>query len=238
MDWKLLEAQQSEYARLTYNSTNRLRRLAHRKRIEKTLNFIPATDPLRLLDFGCGDGLFLNLFNEIRPSECLLLGYEPFLDQIPGNSIPVVKDWRDVLSRKPFNCITCLEVMEHFNRDTQSRFIADISSVLSNAGFLIISVPVEKGLPALVKNIVRRIRTRDRTLYSFKNLFRSFWGKPFPEIRNRAGYIFQHMGFYFKNLEPLFVNDFEIVKKVFTPFPCLGSRFNSQVFYLLKKKPL
>lgn len=164
MDWKLLEAQQSEYARLTYNSTNRLRRLAHRKRIEKTLNFIPATDPLRLLDFGCGDGLFLNLFNEIRPSECLLLGYEPFLDQIPGNSIPVVKDWRDVLT-----------------------------------GFLIISVPVEKGLPALIKNIVRRIRTRDRTLYSFKNLFRSFWGKPFPEIRNRAGYIFQHMGFYLKN---------------------------------------
>lgn len=51
------------YAEHTYNSKNMLQRFAHRMRFKKSLNLMPSGREIRLLDYGCGDGFFLNILN-------------------------------------------------------------------------------------------------------------------------------------------------------------------------------
>jgi hypothetical protein len=157
------------------------------------------------------------------------------MDSIPNTAAVIVKDWSDVKEMAPFNCVTCFEVFEHFNQERQQKLLNDIHSVLCDGGSLIVSVPIEKGLPSVVKNIIRRRFCKDKITYSTKNIIHSLLGKKIPELRNGDGYL-SHIGFYFKDLEPFFLPHFEIVKKSFSPFSFLGSHLNSQVFYLLKKR--
>jgi cyclopropane fatty-acyl-phospholipid synthase-like methyltransferase len=166
-----------------------------------------------------------------------IIGYEPYMDSIPNNMVAILRDYSEVEQMSPFDTVTCFEVLEHFNKNMQKELLEKMYSVLGNDGYLIISVPIEKGLPSVVKNIIRRNFCKDPITYSAKNIIASFWGKQIPEFRNPDGYL-SHIGFYLKDLEPIFFPYFEIIKRSFSPFSFLGSKINSQVFYVLKKRPI
>jgi 2-polyprenyl-3-methyl-5-hydroxy-6-metoxy-1,4-benzoquinol methylase len=152
------------YAETTYNSRNMLKRFAHRTRFKKSLDLIPSDRDIRLLDFGCGDGMFINMLKNNRIAGVgVLIGYEPYMDSISGNSITIVKNWTDIKQMQPFNCITCFEVLEHFTQSKQQEVLQEIYSILTGDGILIISVPIENGFPSVVKNIIRRLKHKDKT---------------------------------------------------------------------------
>jgi cyclopropane fatty-acyl-phospholipid synthase-like methyltransferase len=230
----------ANYADYTYNSKNGLKRFAHRKRFQYAIDLIPKENATRLLDFGCGDGLFLNQLNKMHRREIRLLGFEPFLHPIDDNVVPIVADWQDVIKETAndhlFNCITCFEVLEHFSPQKQIALIEQMCSVLCENGLLIVSVPIESGIPSLVKNIIRRRNNKKkRQLYSYKNIVHSFWGKSMDDYRQGGDYL-EHLGFYLADLEKIFSRYFHILDKTYSPFQWLGKQVNSQVFYRLQKK--
>jgi len=224
------------YGDYTYNAQNSLKRFAHRRRFNKSIACIPTSDDIRLLDFGCGDGLFLNRLKTCLHGKGFLIGYDPIMPPMYGNTVNITASWEEVAKEMPFDYVTCFEVLEHFDETMQIETLKRISHLLADEGFVIVSVPIEKGFPSLVKNVIRKFSCSksDRHLYSIKNIVAVFFKKKFSKYRKSSSYL-SHMGFYHTDLEKVFLNDFVIVEKSFSPFPLLGSQLNSQVFYHLKK---
>ena len=225
------------YSDSTYNSKNSLKRFAHRKRFKTSIELIDIKENMRLLDFGCGNGLFLNQLKESTGKNIHLVGFEPFMEPLILNSIKIEKDWErieDVVHQNGlFDYITCFEVLEHFSPEKQIEIIQRMKKVLSPDGYLIISTPIEKGFSSLIKNIIRKIDFPKSPEYTFKNITASLFGKSLAEIRTGQDYL-THMGFYFHDLEKILVSDFIIESKFYSPLKWFGYNFNSQVFYKLK----
>jgi len=225
------------YANITYNAPNPLRRFSHRKRFEKTIEYVTVNKNFRLLDYGCGDGLFLNNLKKVTTEKSFLIGFEPILLPIESNTVNITANLEEVEKEPPFDYITCLEVLEHFDEFEQRKMLCKLFSLLSDDGFLIVSVPIENGLPSLVKNILRRISwsKEGRKIFSVKNIIYAFFKRKILRTPSESGYIFLHLGFYHKDLEHLLLEKFIITKKSFSPFNLFGSQLNAQVFYYLKK---
>ena len=185
--------------------------------------------------------IFLNQLSNFNPEKISLVGYEPVLEPETNNNIHIIKNWDDVLNNVAlhgnFDYITCFEVLEHFSAKKQMEVIENICKVLTNEGFLIISVPIEKGISSLVKNVIRKKNAgKLKYVYTIRNIIKSIFSKPIPELRGGDEYIFHHMGFYFNDLECILSQFFTIVKKEYSPFGKIGYNFNSQVFYQLIKQ--
>jgi 2-polyprenyl-3-methyl-5-hydroxy-6-metoxy-1,4-benzoquinol methylase len=65
-DYLKTTANTTNYAKMTYSSGNVLRRFSHHVRFQKSISMISLVKGIRLLDFGCGDGRFLNMLNLIN----------------------------------------------------------------------------------------------------------------------------------------------------------------------------
>ena len=233
----------ANYADYTYNSKNLLKRYAHRKRFKKSKESIRIREGMKLLDFGCGDALFLNQLISESKATVTLLGYEPFLECISGNTAQIETEWKKIsvfVDRNgAFDYVTCFEVLEHFSEKKQREILEMILPILSDQGSLIVSVPIEFGFPSVIKNIIRRFSDKSkRHIYSFKNIKSSFFKHSIPALRQSNDYIFVHTGFYFQDLEKLFSSYYTIVKKTYSPLGFGGAGINSQVFYELRKNVL
>ena len=222
------------YSRKTYDSFNPLARFAHRQRFYNSILSIIPANGVSILDYGCGDGKFLNeLLDKYKDKELKLAGFEPLMESIEANKIKIVKTLQELNAEK-FDFVTCFEVLEHFSKKNQESIFKDFISLLKQDGKLIISVPIEIGFPAIIKNLRRKYSFKGQQ-FTFKNILKSIRGTPMPEYRDREGYL-DHMGFNYKDLELLFVKFFIIKSKMYSPFKSLGPNFNSQVFYELTLK--
>ena len=230
------------YEDKTVNSKNLLARFAHRTRFKISLSYIRLHSKAKILDFGCGDGYFLS--NLISHSDSLkLIGFEPYMDTSKScTDIDIFRNWDEIISycdtNGLFDTITCFEVLEHFSREGQIQVIDKIRKVLKADGEFIISVPIEKGLPVIPKNL-RRIAMHlkgNEEIYTLKNIVNSLFGRKsqsLDQLRKGDGYL-SHMGFYFNDLEDLLKEMFVISRVSYSPFPNLPYFLNSQVFYQLK----
>jgi len=229
------------YYNWNYDSKNPLRRFAHRIRFEKSIEAINADTKINVLDYGCGDGLFLNQLKSVYKENIQhSVGFEPYMDAIKDNLVNIFKDWKEIerISNEigGFDYITSFEVFEHFHESKQKEALSSMATLLKDTGKIILSVPIEKGMPSLVKNVIRRINhPHNKHIYNLKYMTKSVFGQPIPEFRSEDKYL-PHMGFYFHDLEKLAQKDFEIENKNYSPFKHLGYNFNSQIFYSLKKK--
>ena len=223
------------YGNNTYNSRNPLVRFAHRSRFGRSLRSVDASPGDKILDFGSGDGFFLDQLNERVPG-LELLAYEPYMEAREGCEIETTSSWDRVLRAAPYDCVTCFEVLEHFPAEGQEVALDRFLEVLRPEGRLVISVPIERGLPSVVKNLVRKRKYPQHPAYALRNIAASLLGRPLPAYRGGSDYL-SHMGFYFDDLELLLSPRFEIVNRSFSPFPGAGAQFNSQVFYELTPRP-
>lgn len=225
------------YGRNTYNSKNALVRIAHQKRIERAKRIVSSQSFSRLLDFGCGDGLFLNVMKEQRP-DATYLGFEPYMANRFGYAVTIAQRWDEVTdtvqSAGPFDVVTAFEVFEHFTPDHQARALSDIRGVMSDRARLIVSVPIESGPPSVVKNVIRRRKYGGKGVYSMKNIAKSLLHRPIDECR--TGDYLPHMGFYLRDLEEVAGRQFKIASATYSPFEWLGRNFNSQAFYVMVPK--
>lgn len=103
------------YADYTYNSKNFLARFAHCSRFKLSIKFTNPQSTDKILDYGCGDGLFLNSIFE----KCTVVGYEPYMQAVANNKVKICKSVEEAIlltkTNGRYNKVTCFEVLEHFN---------------------------------------------------------------------------------------------------------------------------
>jgi len=145
-----------------------------------------------------------------------------------------------VLHDETYDYVFCLEVFEHLPDKEEKQAVAEIQRLLKPGGLVVIGVPIEIYIPALVKGIFRMFRRYGEFDATLGNVFSAMIGqpplhRPTTEIAIGFNYHFPHLGFDFRCLERQMAKSFLLKKRWFSPFPNFGSMLNSEVYYLLQK---
>jgi len=98
----------------------------------------------RLLDFGCGDGHFLQ---RAAKAGWAPVGYESSFSPIRSGALfDVLRTHEELLARAPFDAITVWHVLEHVSDPLQT--LRDLCGMLTPGGIIIIAVPDAGGVQA------------------------------------------------------------------------------------------
>lgn len=230
------------YSNQTTQNKSFIKRNSHLKRFNVLANLINLKDEDIFLDYGTGNGYLLTLLATNQPN-AEIVGYDPIdwiFEELRDNintsgfkNIKACKKLSDIETLK-FNKINCSEVLEHFSESKQIEHIKTMCNLLDDNGSLFFSVPIETGLTALIKNIVRVATNQRHSNFSVKNVLRSVFYLKVD--RKNDEYINSHIGFNHKEFEKLLINqNLVITKTAYSPFNFLKGFLNSQVFYVLKK---
>lgn len=116
----------------------------NQERFRVTADLIPKNIH-SLADIGCGNGVFLKLLKQLFPHMSLIgvdrseaaLSYVTTNKQLAEiNDLP--------FSDKSFDCVTCLEVIEHLPLPIYEKSLKELTRI--SGGFIIISVPFRENL--------------------------------------------------------------------------------------------
>lgn len=121
-----------------------LRDSANVNRIQRTALIVPS-DVKSLVDLGCGNGVFLNYLMLQRP-ELKLTGVDRSQSALKYVQTATTNASIDTLpfEDNSFDCVSCLEVIEHLPIDLYNKAIQEIARVA--AKYIIISVPYKENL--------------------------------------------------------------------------------------------
>jgi len=87
-----VKKEEEVYDQHTFNSRNPLARLSHRTRYKVGIELIEKEKNAKVLDFGCGDGRFLNDLGN-QKQNFILVGFEPFMESTLFKHITICKKW-------------------------------------------------------------------------------------------------------------------------------------------------
>ncbi|MEW6749176.1 MAG: class I SAM-dependent methyltransferase, partial [Candidatus Micrarchaeota archaeon] len=127
-----------------YRSKNAQVRKLFFKRLETALGYLRSVKPAKVLDAGCGDGMFTDLMRKE--------GYEAVGVDCNVHTEELNKKYEGIrfikadLHELPFkdgefDCMTCLDVLEHFS-DAED-VLVKLKSKIRPGGHLVVSGPVE-----------------------------------------------------------------------------------------------
>lgn len=238
----------SSYAEKTFADPNPLKRFAHRRRLRDALGLITTShEPRRVLDFGAGNGELLKRAVEIWPGAELMC-YEPdagrmnqareHLAGVPGVSF---LDSTDQLSGIRADTIFCLEVFEHLPEPESDEAFGHMRRLLGATGQAVISVPIETGLPALVKGLFRMMRRYGEFDAQARRIARAVLARPVsgrPRVRLESGsdYYLHHLGFDHREFERKLATRFRILKHCCSPMGVFGPALNFEISYLIESR--
>jgi 2-polyprenyl-3-methyl-5-hydroxy-6-metoxy-1,4-benzoquinol methylase len=121
------------YNRNTINSSNPFVRYAHRNRIERAINYvIPRLGIGKVLDYGCGTGVFVNALNRIKPNSAF--GYEPYLEERFKSGDCIYSNYEDIVKFAPYKTITLFEVIEHLDENELEEFLSGCNEIMGGGG--------------------------------------------------------------------------------------------------------
>lgn len=115
-----------------------------RERVATVAARVPAVSGL--LDVGCGNGFFLEALSGLRPEIAVLHGTdrsEAALRRVRVGKTPASIDSLP-FSDGAFECVTCLEVIEHLPMAVYARAIQELARVAGR--YIVVSVPREQDL--------------------------------------------------------------------------------------------
>ena len=269
----LLDAVRSgHYAKKQIHSRSALISWSHRGRFATGLRLAKEVGGARVLDYGSGDGTFLAMLlgSDPTPGRVKALsrpgvGSDP-IQLAVGAELhqSVVDDCRkrfagharlrfelvDDLNRPDvqgsFDTIYCMEVFEHVVEPAP--ILDRLHRLLAPGGALVISVPIETGLPVIVKQVVRRVagwrgigHYPGTTGYTPMELVLSvFAGSsqhiPRPVFANQDGSTFHdHKGFNWRVLRELITERFDLIRQTTSPFGAVGPQFGTQRWFIARK---
>jgi SAM-dependent methyltransferase len=243
------------YAAKQIFSSDRLVRWTHRSRYETGVRLAAQFRGRTLLDYGCGDGTFLAMLcsGPDRPAQAVGAEIDEYqvtdcrrrLQHIPGLGFELASRLEAQVGR--FDGVVCMEVLEHVV-DVDGA-IRRLWRLLKDEGTLIVSVPVETGLPLLVKQAVRRVagwRGVGDYCYTSSYTLAEYWAgvtagsrphMPRPTYGADAPY-HDHKGFNWMALREQLTACFALERTLASPLPWLGPRLASQVWLVLRKNRL
>lgn len=254
----LTAVRDGHYATKQLYCDDRLIAWSHRRRFETGLAIARQFEAKRLLDYGCGDGTFLALLAEAGAAPALAVGVELDTEQVDscrrrfGHLARTRFDLIASLSapehERAYDAAVCMEVLEHVV-DVDA-VVAQLSRVLVDEGTLVVSVPVEVGVPLLVKQTVRRVAAWRRIgdyreghmTYTWGELLKSVFAGDRPHIERprHAGTTgvpyHDHKGFNWRVLADRISKGFAITSIVASPFAWLGPSCATQVWFVARKK--
>ena len=145
-----------------------------------------------------------------------------------------------------YDAVFCMEVFEHVvNWDPE---LARLERLLAPGGTLVISVPVETGLPLIVKQIVRRVagwrgigHYPGTSSYAPGELVASVLAGARQHITRPVfdsgnGPFHDHKGFNWMVLKTRLSRQFEIQQVVASPFPWLGPHLATQAWFVCRRR--
>ena len=244
------------YARNQLESRSWLISWSHQGRFRTGLRLAREIGGTRLLDYGCGDGTFLGFLATASLAPQRAVGAELY----PS----IVEDCRarfagcDTLhfvlisdlersEQGSYDAIYCMEVFEHVTEPVP--LLEQFNQLLSPGGSLVISVPIETGLPVVVKQLVRRVagwrgigHYPGTAGYTPVELVRSVVAGsaqhiPRPVYSRSDGTTFHdHKGFNWRALRELVRDRFDLVREETSPVAWLGPQLGTQRWFVARKR--
>jgi SAM-dependent methyltransferase len=228
---------------------------SHRRRFETALALVGAGVGRPLLDYGCGDGTFLALAHDRFPRSVglevdpgLVRGCTERFGQL-GDLRFMLADESDALPAGSFGVVLCTEVLEHCPTDAVKAALARMHRLVATDGRVVISVPVETGLPLIVKQAARTVAARrvssdyrHRETYRAGEFLRMLApgdrvvvDRPVYETQFESGIpnrYHGHKGFNWRAMRTRVNEVFRVVDTTFSPMPGLGAQFASQAWFV------
>lgn len=132
-----------------------------------------------IAEIGCADGIFLSSLSRLCKELYATDIYEPFINNLLNVNISNLNLYLDDiqnsrLESNKFDLVVCLEVLEHIA--DPSKTISEISRIMKNNAYCVISVPIEIGFPVLLKYFGRLVLGYGKMYdggYRFKELVKS-----------------------------------------------------------------
>ena len=237
---------------------DRLIAWSHRQRFEVGLRLARRFRGQRILDYGCGDGTFLALLwaSDERPASAVGAELDEYqVDDcrarlhLPAVTFEAIADLDRAEHRERYDGVVCMEVLEHVV--ALDVVIDRLWRVLRDDGTLLVSVPVETGLPLLVKQLVRHAAAwrgvgdyRGTAPYTIREYLASLFAGSSPHITrpiydaDGAMPFHDHKGFNWRVLRDRLSRRFTIDDVVASPLPRLGAQFATQMWLIARKKPV
>ncbi len=153
----------------------------HRRRLDRIIAECRALglgESGRLADFGCSNGFVLEQLRAryLTSTDWELFGFDhgrTFLNLAIAKNIPNASfsrfnlnvpsdEWKDA-----FDVVLCLETLEHTGVFRNA--LRNVANAVRPGGWLVVSIPVEIGLPGIVKYFGRRLLRRSEYTRFFQN---------------------------------------------------------------------
>jgi SAM-dependent methyltransferase len=247
---------EGHYAAKQIFCQDRLVAWSHRRRFELGLRLARRFAGKRILDYGCGDGTFLALLQAGPAPVAEGVGAE--LDEVqvvdcrsrlsgrPGLNFELIERLAAEQHHGAYDGVVCMEVLEHVVAvDT---VIERLDWLLGDHGTLLVSVPVETGLPLLAKQAARRIAgwrgigdypgTSPYTLQEYLASIVAGAASGLPRVvyQGTAGPFHDHKGFNWMALRERLARVFDIQQTLASPVPFLGPHLATQVWFVCTKQ--
>lgn len=225
---------------------------SHRSRFALARRLVAPYAGQRLLDYGCGDGTFLAMVNDLFP-DAIGTGtdvreIETCRNRFAGGSPRFALSAEIAASEYDgaYGVVTCMEVLEHCVGAAVDTVVADLARLVNPSGVVIISVPIEIGPTLIAKQIIRRIagwRIYDYSFnerYGARDLWRMFTAGERtiierPVYSSPAGSFHAHKGFNWRALRPRISRALKIERMTFSPLRFMKSFANSQAWFICRR---
>jgi SAM-dependent methyltransferase len=240
------------FARKQLFSKSAIIRWSHGRRfaaaVSKSENFAGK----RILDFGCGDGTYLAMLMESRRPPAEAVGAEIDANTVADNrkrfasqralAFVSQSELEDPRFRNTFDGVVCMECFEHMV--DPDHYLTLLFDLLKPGGNLLLSVPVETGLPVIAKQAIRRVagwrKIGDYASvlpYTWSEMGRSVFAtskQHIPRVRHDFGNGFVahcHKGFNWMALRERIAKKFVIDRISASPIAWLGPHLASQAWF-------
>jgi SAM-dependent methyltransferase len=250
---------EGHYAAKQIFSKNRLVAWSHRRRFEVGLQLAQCFRGQRILDYGCGDGTFLALLwaTDGRPAAAVGAELDEFqvtdcrtrLSHLRNVRFEPIARLDDDAHHGAYDGVVCMEVLEHVV--AVDAVIDRLWRSLKHDGTLLVSVPVETGLPLLLKQLGRRMAAlngvedyRGRHSHTFGEYVAGVFAGAAPHMKRPIYNVdgdtpfHDHKGFNWRVLRDHLTRRFTIDRIVASPLPRLGPNLATQVWFVARKKPV
>jgi SAM-dependent methyltransferase len=247
------EVEPGHYHRKQIDCKSRIIAWSHASRFRLAENLVGSEANRKILDYGCGDGTFLERVAH-RFTSCVGADIEPGqiedckrrFKAIANVRFCTVPELNEPEYTNAFDIVTCMETLEHCVEPIVDRVLVDLKRLCAKKGRIIISVPVEIGPIFFMKYALRKIAAwRGLSDYAFYENYSLGHGLrmlfatsgthvPRPVYGEPGSEYLSHYGFNWRRLRLRVEHELTVERICFSPLGVLGGWVSSQAWFICR----